>query len=86
MNDTEAQLAERLAKDLERVLGTGIVLEDLEIEGEGPVVIRAACLVDGRSAELRTEGATVLEAMSEVVRIAAETRLSSAFWHMVGPG
>ncbi len=36
MNDAEERLAERLAVDLERVLGTGILIEDLEIRGEGP--------------------------------------------------
>jgi len=86
MNDAEARLADRLADDLERVLGTGILIEDLEIEGEGPVTIRVACLVDGASREVHAEGATVLEAMSEVVRLAAELRLSAAFWQMVGPG
>ena len=50
VNDAEAQLAERLADDLERILGTGILIEDLEIEGEGPVTINVACLVDGRRA------------------------------------
>ena len=86
MNDAEARLAERLAQDLERVLGTGIVLEDVEIEGDAPAVIRAACLIDGRAAEIRAEGATVVEAMGEVIRMAAETRLSAAFWQLVGPG
>ena len=86
MNDAEARLAERLAEDLERVLGTGILIEDLEIEGDGPVTIRVACLVDGASREVRAGGATVVEAMSEVVRLAAELRLAAAFWQMVGPG
>ncbi len=47
MNDAETQLAERLRIDLERVLGTGILVQDLEITGDGPVTIRVACLVDG---------------------------------------
>ncbi len=85
MNDVEAQLAERLATDLERVLGTGILVEDLEIEGEGPVTINVACLVDGQSREIRGEGESAIEAMSNVVRLAAELRLSAAFWQMTGP-
>jgi len=85
MNDAEARLAERLATDLERVLGTGILVEDLEIEGEGPVVIRVACLVDGQAREIHTQGENAIEAMSDVIRLAAETRLASAFWQMVGP-
>ncbi len=86
MNDAEARLAERLAADLERVLGTGILVQDLEIEGEGPVVIHVACLVDGQARDLRTQGETAIEAMSMLVRLAAETRLAAAFWQMVGPG
>jgi translation initiation factor 1 (eIF-1/SUI1) len=47
MNDAETRLAERLARDLERILGTGILVEDLEIEGEGPVRVRVACQLVG---------------------------------------
>jgi hypothetical protein len=86
MNDAEAQLAARLAEDLERVLGTGIVIEDLEIGSDGPVTITVACLVDGRAREIRAEGETVIAAMSDVVRLAAELRLTAAFWQLVGPG
>lgn len=86
MNDAETQLAERLAIDLERVLGTGILIEDLEIQGEGPVTINVACLVDGRSREIHAEGESAIDAMSNVVRLAAELRLAGAFWQMVGPG
>lgn len=85
MNDAEAQLADRLAHDLERILGTGILIQDLEIRGEGPVVISVACLVDGRSREIRAEGESAIAAVSTVIRLAAEVRLSSAFWQMVGP-
>jgi hypothetical protein len=85
MNDAEEQLARRLAVDLERVLGTGILIEDLEIEGEGPVTINVACLVDGASREIHAEGESALDAISSVIRLAAELRLSAAFWQMVGP-
>lgn len=85
MNDAEARLAERLADDLERILGTGILIEDLEIEGEGPLTIRVACLVDGTSREIEAHGENAIEAMGEVIRLAAETRLAAAFWQMVGP-
>jgi len=85
MNDAETRLAERLATDLERVLGTGILIEDLELTGDGPVTIRVACLVDGASRQIETSGETAIEAMSSVVRLAAELRLTAAFWQMVGP-
>jgi hypothetical protein len=85
MNDAEERLAGRPAADLERVLGTGILIEDLEIEGDGPVTIRVACLMDGESREIHAAGPTVLEAMSGVIRLTAELRLARAFWQMVGP-
>jgi hypothetical protein len=85
MNDAEAQLAERLKIDLERVLGTGILVQDLEIVGDGPVVIRVACLVDGELREIEASGDNAIEAVSVVIRLAAETRLAAAFWQMVGP-
>ncbi len=85
MNDAEARLAARLASDLERILGTGILIEDLEIGGDGPVRIKVACLVDGGSREIRAQGESALEAISDVIRLAAELRLTAAFWQIVGP-
>lgn len=85
MNDAEEQLAARLALDLERILGTGILIEDLEITGEGPVTISVACLVDGASREIHAEGESAIDAISNVIQLAAELRLSAAFWQMVGP-
>ena len=85
MNDAETQLAGRLARDLERVLGVGILIEDVEIEGDGPVTIRVACIVDGQAREIQAEGESAIDAMTGVIRLAAETRLGGAFWHIVGP-
>ena len=85
MNAAETRLAERLTVDPERILGTGILIEDLEITGEGPVTVRVACLVDGASREIEVQGDSAVTAISEVIRAAAELRLSAAFWQMVGP-
>ncbi len=85
MNDAEAQLAARLSEDLGRVLGTGILVQDLEIEGDGPVSIHVACLVDGSAREIHATGDTAIDAMARVIRLAAELRLTAAFWQMVGP-
>jgi hypothetical protein len=85
MNDAEERLAIRLATDLERILGTGILVQDLEIAGDGPVTITVACLVDGTAREIHAEGESVVDAMSNVVHLAAEMRLTAAFWQMVGP-
>jgi hypothetical protein len=85
VNEAEAELAGRLAHDLERILGTGILVQDLEIDGDGPVTIRVACLVDGQARDIEARGETAGEAITGVIRLAAETRLASAFWQMVGP-
>jgi hypothetical protein len=85
VNDAEAQLAARLADDLTRVLGTGILVEDLEITGDAPARITVACLVDGRPREIEATGETVVEAMANVIRRAAELQLDAAFWQIVGP-
>ncbi len=85
MNDAETRLAERLAADLERILGTGIAIQDLEIAGDGPVTIRVACLADGMARDIVATGDTAIEAITNVIRLAAETRLAGAFWQMVGP-
>jgi hypothetical protein len=49
------------------------------------VTIRVACLVDGMSREIEAHGENAIEAAGEVIRLAAEIRLASAFWQMVGP-
>lgn len=85
MNDAEARLAARLAEDLERVLGVGILVEDVEIDGDGPVTIRVACIVDGQAREIHAEGESAIDAMTDVIRLAAETRLGASFWQIVGP-
>ena len=85
MNDAEARLAERLAVHLERVLGTGVLIQDLEISGDGPVAIDVACLVDGQAREIHAEGENAVDAIGVVIRAAAELRLSAAFWQLVGP-
>jgi hypothetical protein len=85
MNDAEAALAGRLADDLERILGAGVVIEDLAIEAQGPVTIRVACLADGRAQEIVAEGENAIVAAAGVIRQAAELRLAAAFWRMVGP-
>ena len=67
------------------MLGTGILVQDLEITGDGPVTIRVACLVDGELREIEVTGESAIDAITSVIRMAAETRLASAFWQMVGP-
>jgi hypothetical protein len=85
MSEADARYAERLAVDLERVLGVGIAIDDLELAGKGPVTIRAALLVEGQVREIEATGETSLEAYQGLVRAAAELRLAAAWWRLVGP-
>ena len=49
MNDAETRFAERLAEDLEQVLGAGIAVDDVEADdGQGAATVRATLLVEGR--------------------------------------
>jgi hypothetical protein len=85
MTEAEERFAERLAEDLEQVLGAGIIVRDVEIDSDGAVLVRVACLVDGQIRELEARGETMLEAYREVIGAAAELRLAAAWWQIVGP-
>jgi hypothetical protein len=87
MTEADEQFAARLAEDLERILGTGIMLEELDLgPGEGdPARIRAICLFDGRTEILEAEGETRLEAYNALVKAAAGLRLALAARNMIAP-
>lgn len=83
--DANQRFAERLAREVEGVLGVGIALTDVSLEGDSPVSIHATCLVDGQLREFVGTGSTILEASRELIRAAAEVRLGAAWWRLVGP-
>ena len=85
LSDADARFAERLAEDLERVLGEGILITELSIGRDGRVVIHLACLTDGQVREVDIESDDLLDAYREAVRAAAEIRLGAAWWQIVGP-
>jgi len=85
MSDAEARFGERLAVDLERVLGEGVIVNEFELGADGSVVVRVVCLVDGQIREFEATAASILDAQREIVRTAAELRLSAAWWQIVGP-
>ena len=85
MTEAEERFAERVAADLERVLGEGVAVEDLEIRGEGPVSVRLTCLVDGQLRSIEAEADDLLTAYRIVIESAARIRLSAAWWQIVGP-
>jgi hypothetical protein len=85
VSDAADQFADRLAGDLERVLGAGILVRDISFDGDGPVRARVACLVDGQVRDLEVEATDLLDAYRRLIKAAAELRLAAAWWQIVGP-
>ena len=86
MNDAEERFAERLSADLERVLGAGIAIDDLELtSGDADVHVRATLLVEGRIETIEATAGDVVGLYRPVMERAAEVRLGAAFWRMIGP-
>jgi hypothetical protein len=86
MNDAEHQFAKRLGEDLERVLGAGLAVDDIELSATGDEAsVRATLLVEGRIETIEVSGPDVVALYRPVMERAAELRLRSAFWRIVGP-
>lgn len=85
--EANARFGERLAREIEGVLGVGIAADALDVEGDGnqSATIGAMCLVDGQPRVLTGHGASLLEASRDLIRAAAELRLAAAWWRIVGP-
>ena len=86
-SEADERFAARLADDLGRILGTGIIIDDLDLGAtdEGPARIRVLCLFDGGAETLEAEGETRLEAYDRLIRAAAEMRLAIATRRMIAP-
>lgn len=86
MNDAEERFAERLAEDLDRVLGAGIAIDDVDLHvGDGEATVRATLLIGERVETIEARGSDILSLYRPIVERAAELRLASAFWRMIGP-
>ena len=86
MNDAEERFAERLAEDLERVLGVGIAIDDIALNvDDGGASVTATLLVGERVETIEATGPDVLSLYRPLVERAAELRLAAAFWRMIGP-
>ena len=85
--EADERFAARLAEDLGRILGTGILIDELDLgpTEDGPARIRVLCLFDGGAETLEAEGKTRLEAYNRLVRAAAEMRLAIASRRMIAP-
>ena len=87
MNDAEERFAERLADDIERVLGVGIAIGDIELDvRDGTAKVVATLLIGERVETIEAVGEDVLALYRPIVERAAELRLRTAFWQMIGPG
>jgi hypothetical protein len=87
MSGAEERFASRLADDLGRILGTGILIEELDLgpTETGPARIRVLCLFDGGTETLEAEGDTTGEAYKRIIAAAAEMRLAIASRRMIAP-
>jgi hypothetical protein len=86
MNDAEERFAQRLAEDIERVLGVGIAVDDVELQvEERRAKVVATLLVGDRVETIEAEAADILGLYRPIVERAAELRLANAFWQIVGP-
>jgi hypothetical protein len=87
ISEADERFAERLADDLGRILGTGILIDELDLgpTEDGPARIRVLCLFDGGAETLEAEGETRLDAYNRLVRAAAEMRLAIAARRMIAP-
>jgi hypothetical protein len=86
MSDAEATFATRLAADLERVLGAGIAIDDIQLRvTDGHATARATLLIEGRVVAVDAEAADVLGLYASLMQAAASARLAGAYWRMVGP-
>ncbi len=86
MTDAEERFAERLAEDLQRVLGIGIAIDELSVSADDDRAhLEASLLIGPRVERIEAEAASLLDLYEPVVRRAAELRLGAAFWQMVGP-
>jgi hypothetical protein len=87
MNDAEERFAQRLADDLDRVLGIGIAIDDIELStAEREASVRATLLIEGRIETIEVSGPDVVALYRPLLERAAEVRLAAAFWRMIGPG
>ena len=88
MTDAEERFADRLAEDIERVLGIGILVDDVRIDsGDGGPNARvtATLIVGPRIETIEAAGSSVLALYRPILQRAAELRLREAYWQLVGP-
>jgi len=83
MTEAQAQFADRLAEEVQAVLGPTMTLEIVAITGDGPVTIVADCRMADRLEPVIGRGPTLLDASRDLITAAAELRLSAAWQRLM---
>lgn len=86
-NDADERFAAQIAAELGKILGTGIVIDEIELgpTEDDPARIRVLCLFDGGAETLEASGPTTRDAYNALIRSAAELRLALASRRMIAP-
>lgn len=79
MNEADERFAARLGEEVRKVLGPVLELDEVRVDGSGPVTVTAVCVAAGTRHTVRGEGGTLLEASRALVQSAAELRLADAW-------
>ena len=83
MTEAQVRFADRLAEEVQSVLGPTITIETVEISGDGPVMIVANCRTEDRLEAVAGRGPTLLDASRDLITHAAEHRLGAAWQRLV---
>ena len=87
MNDAEERFAERLAEELEPVVGPALQVESVELTVGSVAHVVATLRVDARVERIEATAPDVLGCYRPLVERAAELRLGDAFRRVVeAPG
>ena len=85
VSDADARFVDRLADEVQSILGVGLLIEALTRRDDGTVELCASCLLDGQADEVIVDGETLLDASRELIRAVAERRLAAAWTRLVAP-
>ena len=86
MNDAEERFAARLADDLDRVLGPGLAIDEVELSVEPQMArVTATIRVGTRTEAIEASAPDVLGLYGPMVARAAGLRLGAAFRKVVEP-
>ena len=83
MTEAQSRFAERLAEEIQAVLGPSMTIEIVAISDAGPVTINADCRTGDRLQPVTGRGPTLLDASRDLITAAAELRLGAAWQRLM---